>query len=309
MKFLVLSLLLLSGLVQADTTALETLLYDGSQDTQSVRLSTEKTKTEYRQIPVRTICYRTELRYRCTSTGPVCRNVCNPSGCRTMCHPGRRVCRNVPVQVSYPCTRIETRPVQVHDYFVETDVIFEFSKVQSPELVNEKLTMQMTGENSSLTAEGSKNYFLLLDNRRRSERREGGVKYISLVYKVRVIPAAQAKSVLANGIQNVTLRNGVLSFSLGNGFNLDDFVQNIKLFKNYRLGRDKLILDRPLNTSEIDVVSTASASDVTIDLNQLGVSLPRKLRVILDTEYKINKDKILNKGEIETETSANWVFR
>ena len=103
--------------------------------------------------------------------------------------------------------------------------------------------------------------------------------------------------------------DGFLNFNLGAGFNLKDFSQQIKIFRNRRFGSDPIILDKYLNDNELNVQSTTNASAISIDLNGLGINLPSKVRVILNTEFLIGENNVLNKNEITTSASANWVFR
>ncbi len=309
-KFLVLFLALLSTTSFADTSAIERLLYDGYNSIEEMNLTTEKTRTEIRTVRVPATCYRTEYRQRCTQRAPQCRTICDRNGrCRNQCRPGGRVCNTVPVSVPYRCMRNETRAYQVHDYYVETNVKFNFNTSEVSDIVREEFTMRMTGERPSLSVKGSKNYFLVLDRQSRNESRRAGVKYVNLTYKVNLIPANRANEVLKNGIQNVKLRNGILNFQLGAGFNLRSFTQQIRIFQNRRLGSDPLLLDKFLSNREKNVQGAANASQVSIDLNALGVNIPSKLRVILDTRFDIDENKILNKGEIPSSVSANWVFR
>lgn len=309
-KALFLVIALMSAGVFADTSAVEHLLYDGFNTEEELNLSTEKTRTEYRTVRVPATCYRTEYRQRCTNTPPRCRTVCDRNGnCRNRCVPGRRVCDSVPVRVPYRCMRNETRAYQVHDYYVETNVRFQFNTNDISDEIRERFTVRITGERAQLTANGSKNYFLVLDRQSRSESRATGVKYVNLVYKVNLVPAKRAQEVLGNGIQNVKLRRGVLTFNLGAGFNLRSFSQQIKIFQNRRLGTDPLILDKHLSSQDMNVQSASRSSLITIDLNGLGVNIPSKLRVILNTKFDIEESKILNKSELKSSATANWVFR
>jgi len=309
MKTILSLLLLMSSFAYADTSAIERFIFDGSMDSKVVNMTTEKTRTEYRQVPVRTTCYRTEYRQRCEMRPQPCRQVCRQGVCRNVCPPPVRRCHQVPVSIPYPCTRIETRAFEVHDYYVETTATFDFAEVVDNARVNEEISIGMKGEISSLSAKGSKNYFIMLDSSSRSESRGNGVKYVDLNYKVRLVSAVNARNVLSNGIQNVKLRSGILSFNLGAGFNLEDFSQQIRLFQNRRLGSDILILDRDLALNDMNVISTTNSSNITIDLNSLGVNVPSKLRVILDTKFMIDENKILNKNEVSTSANSNWVFR
>ena len=236
--------------------------------------------------------------------------MCDRNGnCRNRCAPGRRVCRQVPVRVPYTCMRTERRAYQVHDYFVETNVRFNFDNTNIQDIVDEEFVVSVNGEQARLTATGSKNYFLVLDRSKRSESMGNGVKNVFVTYNVRLVPATLARTVLENGIQNVKLRNGILTYNLGEGFNLRSFNQQIRIFENRRLGTDPLLLDKNLSSRDMNIQSTARTSAVSIDLNNLGIRLPNKMRVILDTKFDIDESKVLNAGEIKTSASANWIFR
>jgi len=306
---LIMALCLVSNLSFADTTDVRSLLIDGSQEQVEVNLSTEKTRTEYRTVRVPSTCYRTEYRQRCTTRPPQCRQVCRNGNCRNVCRPGGRTCRSVPVTVSYRCMRTETRAYQVHDYYVETNVQFIINTDEVLNDVAEDFTMKMKGDVSDLSVRGSKNYFIVLDKHHRNESRSNGVKYINLTYNIDLVPAHKAKSALENGIKNVKLRKGVLNFSLGEGFNFSEFTQKIRIFKNRRLRSDKLLLKKVLSEAEVNMQVNSDSTDISVDLNTLGIKLPSKMRVILDSSFNIDENKLLNKGEIKTDTVANWIFR
>ena len=309
MKTILSLLLLLTQVAFADSTATSQFTYDGSSEIHEVNMTTEKTRIEYRQVRVRATCYRTEYRTRCGQGAPVCRQVCRQNRCSRQCVPGRRVCRNVPVSIPYSCTRIETRSFEVHDYDVITNAQFIMKDDNAPERLSEVLTLKVTGDRETLTAKGSKNYFIVLDKQSRKESSQTGVKYIDLVYNVKFVSAVRANEVLANGITNVKLRNGVLNFTLGAGFSLSDFSQQVRLFKNRRLGSDTLLLNRMLSSNELNVITTANASNISINFADLGVKVPSKARIILDTKYLIDSTKLLNLKQMKISENANWVFR
>ncbi len=309
---LILSLVLgsMSSVAWGDTVAIEQLLYQGASQSEELNLSTEKTRTEYRDVRVPATCYRVEYRRQCTRRPSRCRRVCDRLGnCRRTCSPGGVICRNVAVRVPYRCTRIERRSYQVHDYYVQTKVKFQFNNSEVSDIVRENFTVRVTGERVKLEATGSNNYFLVLDTQLQSESMSNGVKYIDQIFKVSLVPANLAKSVLGDNITNVKLRNGVLNFHLGAGFNLSKFSQQIRIYQNRRLGSDPLLLNKFLTQHDMSVQSTASASIISVDLNSLGINIPAKMRVILDTKFKVDENKVLNKGQLKTSASANWIFR
>lgn len=290
------------GSAMADTTELRRVLFDGSDDMAEVNMTTEKTRTEYRTVRVPSTCYRQVIRRECHNRGPIC----TPNnGCR----PGGVVCRDVIRHIPYSCMRTETRAVQVHDYFVETTVKFQFNNRDVDTDAYENFQVKVTGEVAKLSVNSSKNYAIVLDKELRRESQSGGVKYVDLTYKVNFISASKANSVLKDGIRNVKLRSGILSFTLGAGFNLEDFSQQIRIFQNRRIGRDTLILDKYLSSNETNVQTTSNASNISINLNDLGVNIPSKLRVILDTKFDIDTNNVINRDELKLDASANWIFR
>ena len=298
-----------SGLL-ANTSAVAELIYDGHQQIEELNLYTEMTRTERRTVRVPSTCYRTEYRRVCSYRPPQCRTVCDRNGnCHNRCSSGGTVCHQRPTQVPYGCMRTVTRSYEVHDYDVETKVTFEFNLNDSSETVQEKFQVRMNGERATLNVFGSKNYFLVLDKKSRRENREHGVKYINLNYKVRLVPATDVKSVFANGIQNVYLKDSILTFNLGAGFNFEDFTQQIRIYRSRRFRTDPLLLTKLLSNNEMIVKQTNNSSMVTIDLRNLGISLPNRMRVVLDTKSKINMSNVLNKNDVRTSASTNWLFK
>ena len=307
---LLLALALFGFMAQADTVAVENLLYDGSVGFKEINMTTEKTRTEYRQVTVPATCYRTEYRRHCEVRPPTCSPVCDRYGnCRAQCVPGGSFCRNIPIRVPYSCMRTETRAYEVHDYFVETKAKFQFNAPNLSDFVRENIKLKVAGERDTLTVDGSKNYFLVMEDKIKTETMRAGTKYIDLTYVIKLVPTREARDVLNNGIQNVRLRNGVISFRLGKGFNLNNFSQKIRIYQNKRFGTDPLLLERYLSESDMNIQSENNSSYVTINLRNLNTRLPRKMRVILNTDFIIDQDRLLNKGDVPTSKSANWVFR
>jgi hypothetical protein len=309
-RFVILLSLLMASSAFADTTAIRRVLFNGGVEHQEVNLNTEETRTEYRTVRVPATCYRREVRRVCDRrTPPVCRQVCRQGNCRRVCSPPRRICRDEVRNIPYSCMRMERRAFQVHDYYVETNVQFEFNNSDVMNDANEEFAIRMTGELASLKVRSSKNYVIVLDKQSRRESRGAGVKYVNLVYKINFIPSSGTSRVLENGIRNVSLRNGIVNFTLGAGFNLNNFTQQVRVFKNRRLGTDRLLLNKMLTANDANVQSTASATTISIDLKTLGVQVPSKVRIILDTKYKIDVNTVLNRNEVKLDASANWVFR
>jgi hypothetical protein len=300
-NLLLIMMMMISSYSFADTIDSQSVLVDGSQTVEELMLNTEKTRTEYRTVRVPSTCYRTEYRRRCTRQPQNCRTICRNNRCRRVCSGGgQTICRNVPVNVPYRCMRNETRAYEVHDYDVSTRAKLNFDLDDVSGGANERFTITMNGEMDSLRVNGSKNYALLLDNKNRSEIRRQGVKDVELNYDVRLVKAKTITQTLGRGIQNVSLRNGILRFSVGKGFNT--------VYRSRRLATDVLLFDRNMMDNEMEVNVNGNTSEVSIDLASLGIQLPAKTRVIMSTSYNLGGAQLLNADEIKTEASANWIF-
>lgn len=309
MKKLLLMLSLVMALpVMADTVDVQSYWFDGSQAVGNVMLSTEKTRTEWRSVRVPATCYRTEMRRRCTRQPQQCRQVCRNGQCRRVCSQPRTICRNVQVRVPYRCYRMERRPFEVHDYYVDTHAELNFDLTNVSGGAGENFSVRMNGERDGISVKGSKNYLAMLVNKNRTERRNGDVKQVNLNYDVTFASAKKITETLGNGIKNVSLRGGVLKFELGSSFNTTEFIQNLKVFRSRRMATDILLFDRNLTEQDMDIQTNGSRAVVTVDLASLGINVPAKTRVIMNTKYNTRGLLILNPNDVKTEASANWIF-
>lgn len=294
--------------VLADTVDSKSFWFDGSQAQADLNMSTEKTRIEYRTVRVPSTCYRTEYRRRCYQQPGSCRQVCRNGQCHRVCSPPRTVCRTVPVNIPYPCTRMERRAFEVHDYYVETQANLNFDMANVDGGAGEEFLVKMAGEKDTMSVRGSKNYLVMLKNKQRHESRSGDVKQVNISYDVTFASAKKISETLGNGIKNVSLRNGLLQFELGKHFNTADFIQNLKVYRSRRLASDILLFNRNLTQNEMDIQVNGSVAAVTIDLARLGIQVPSKTRVILNTTYNTKGLEVLNPNDIKTEASANWIF-
>lgn len=307
---LMLSLFSISSFTFADTTAFERFLYEGLEDSKDVQLQTEKTRTEYRNVEVPSTCYRTVWRTRCHTRPPQCRQICDSRGiCRTHCSPPRRVCNRYPDQIPYPCTRVERRAYQVHDYFVESNINLKFDAETADINPRESITVKVTGNQSMIEVDDSGNFFVFIKDTKEEEFREGDLLVRNLEYVLGLESAVEARNVVNYGIQNVKLRGSIFSFDLHNDFNFKDFKNQIRIYRNRRFGRDTLLKTAHLNTNNTtQIESNSNYTHYEVDINQLGVNIPSRMRVILDIEYNIDTKTLLNKKKIDTDTSTNWIF-
>ena len=305
---LITCLMLFSSLSFADTVDTRTFTYQGDTPQMSVYTSTEKTKTEYRVVDVPSTCYRTVYREQCTNEPRRCRRECNGGRCRDVCTPPRRVCRRVPVRTAYRCIKRERRAFQVHDYFVETNATFNFDNSEVRGEISESFEVKTTGQKTELTVNGSGRLAVLLTNTRKMESMQGNTKMVDLEYDIKFVAANRINGALVNGIQNVDLDNGILTFSLGKSFNRREFVQNLKVYNSRRMRSDILLLERNLLPRDMQVDRRDDRSFITVDLNALGIQVPSRTRVILTTSYDLGGAKLLNKDDITLEATANWIL-
>ncbi len=309
MKKILLLITFLSSFAFADTSAIEEILYSGDEAPVQMLLQTEKTHTEYETVYVPGTCYRTEYRQRCTTQRRVCRNYCNARGqCTTRCTGGGVQCRMVPVQIPYQCQRAVTRSYEVHDYYVDTNITFNFSH-NDAQNISESFKVKVTGENYKLSVNGSKNYFIMQTKKREESHLRAGIKTNNITYDIELISADMVKDVLAGGMKNVSLRNGVFNFTLGQGFDLNHFNHRIRVYRYKLLGSDDLLLDTDLNSNDISFENSGTRSNISVDINTLGINVPSKVRIITDISFKLDESKLLNKDEIDYKTYSNWIFK
>ena len=306
-------ILLMTGLLSlaslADTTETRSLWFDGSQTTDSANMSTEKTRTEYRNVQVRDTCYRTEYRMRCHQQPRRCRTVCDNQGrnCRRSCFPGRRVCRNIPMQVPYRCMRTIRQSYEVLDYYVNT--IFELNYGQSSiSTTGEEFVAKVTGASASLGLNDSGDYLVLVKNERKEATREGETLNQTLSYELGFVSSAKIKGALEGGVRDVLYKDGALFFTLGKGFNTEDFIQELKIYKARRFASDELLFDKAITQDQMEINTMGNDKRISIDLSSLGVELPGRMRVIMTTRYDLKGAKALNSDSVKTQASANWVF-
>lgn len=311
MKSLFLSLLMMiSSAVFADSVDVKTFNYDGVDSSVNLTLNTEKTRTEWRQERYRDTCYRTTYRRQCRTQARNCRTRCdrNRRNCRRVCTGGQRVCRNVPVQTPYGCWRVRDIAYEVHDYDVLTNAILNFDSSDVDGGANENFKVRVEGEKDGISVQGSGNYAVVLRAKNSNEIRRTGLKEITTNYDIKFVKAKRISETLGSGITGVKYKNGTLNFAVGKGFNTDEFIQNLKIYRHKRIGRDVLLLNKDIMENEMEISVEDNRSKISINLRNLGITLPRKMRVIMTTSYKLGNGVLLN-NNIKTKASANWIFK
>lgn len=294
MKLFILLCLMISSVAFASSFDSKQFLYNGSVLSEEVNLATEVTKTVYENRVVRSTCYRREVRRQC-------RRVCQNNRCRN-------VCRNVVVRRPYTCYVNRTVPVQVFDYENISKSTFSFVSDGVSNDIAETFVVSQRGSKVGIDVKSSGNYLIKLKKNFEDVQRDRDVRYVTTDYTVSFTDISLAKKVLANGLKGVKLIRNVLKFNVGSGFDLNSFNLNLKLFRNRSFASDILLFDRDVR--EIATLSdNGFITEVTIDLNKLGVNLPSKKRVIVDIDYIVDAYGSINKDDVKLSTSANWKFK
>src|SRR5690606_37379841 len=118
------------------------------------------------------------------------------------------------------------------------------------------------------------------------------------------------REALGNGLRDVKLTQNVLTFKAGKNYNVEDFKKHIKIFQSRMIGSDTLLLDRQLADHEIKIEEQGNDSLITIDLNQFGINLPNRMRVIFETEYALVNRGLLNQDSVSNLSSSfNYLFK
>ena len=285
----------------------KTFTYDGSQDSVELILRGEKTHTEYRTEVRTTTCFRTEIvGYR---------TICNGGG-----YPGPgprpypgggRNCWREPVyrQVAYPCQQTVQIPYEVKDFDVDARVMLDVSKISMEATPGESFTVSLLGDTLSLTANGSKKFFLVLNKQDIRSRMNGTMKFMDALYSVELIESVPVLKALK--MTDISLSNDVLTFGLGPVNNNPNVAFSLNIEKKKLFGSDEVLFDRELTATEIVIKAsnTGSAADVNID--RLGVSLEDGKYSLTAKAYFKAKGSLLNASQYgdDLEASKTLVYK
>jgi hypothetical protein len=198
-------------------------------------------------------------------------------------------------------------PVQVFDHYRSTSVDFNFIN-NSTTRASENFVLTQRGKNYNLKLKSSGNFLVKLYKDIDTTENSGDTVFRTISYTAILEDISLAKSALGNGINKVQISNSILSFNMGKGFNLNDFSLNLKLFRYKRIGRDVLVFNNDIKDIAI-LEDKVNYIKVTIDLNQLGVTIPFKKRIIINSEYLVDLTDVINEDQVKTKASGNWIFR
>lgn len=270
----------------------KTFYYDGSQDSIEMVLRAEKTHTEYRYEQRHTICYRQDVFYR------------------TQCHstPQGTFCRQVPHYrtVSYPCIQTVRIPYEVKDYDVEANVSLDVARTEIP--AGETFKVTLDGDHISLSAVGSKKFFILLKKQNVRSTMSGSVKFIDASYSAELVEAAPVMKALE--MTNISAKNSILSFKMGPVEVRDLIGFRLLVKKAPVLGSDTVLFDRELAASEIQLNAQGAGSVADVNIQKLGVELTSGRHTLTATAFFKHAGTILNASQFEkTEASRTLIYK
>lgn len=293
MKMLAGLLFLVLTTVGYASTDVETFLYDGSRDSVQMSLNAEQTHTEYRYENRWTTCYRTETYYR-----TVCQNT--PQG---------RFCQTVPYSrtVAYSCMRTVSIPYEVKDFDVVANVTLDVVK-KSELPASETFKLSLKGDSLTLSAVGSKKFFILKKKQQVNTRQNGSVKFIEAAYTAELVEAADALSALQ--MTNISLRNNVLNFSIGKLSAPEQIGFHLKVKKAPVLGSDTTIFNRELAGSEILLNAEETSTTANVDIEKLGVKFKSGRHTLTAKAFYRHAGSLLNASQFENlEASKTLIYK
>lgn len=291
MKMLSAVLMLVLSIGAFASSETKTFFFDGTQDSVQMSLRAEETHTEYRYEQIRTTCTRQEVHYR------------------TSCHhtPQGNVCQTIPYYrtIYYPCIQTIRIPYEVKDFDVEASVDLKVKGVENmPQ--GETFKVTLNGANISLSASGSKNFFIMLKKQAVSTNINGSVKFVTASYEAELVPAASVVKALE--MTNISIRNSVLSFTMGPVDAPEHIGYHLTVKKAPILGSDTVLFDRELNSGEIQLSSAERSAIGKVDIQKLGVTLSSGRHTFTAKAFFKHAGTILNASQFETTEAARTLI-
>ncbi|OUR94209.1 hypothetical protein A9Q84_18070 [Halobacteriovorax marinus] len=278
--------------------------YSGDQNNQSFELSTEKTHTEYRYEQRAKTCYRQVLvghDRRCHwEQVPVCR--INNRGRRVCYYEDRRVCRSYPIyrREAYTCYERVTIPFEVFDYFVDTNVHFNFEHNQDSSVAPlENFVFGITGDSDYLR-ETTSGKFLIYARQSRRLTGAGERRSLDISYNMRLEEIAGNFTPVLHGITQMNVSGEELYFEMGDFTSADPLEIRLKV-KRKKFGSDPVLMNRVLNVAEYTKQSlNDSRARVRIDLAELlpKMKFGKKHEITVTIRLRKNIDEVINRSDI-----------
>lgn len=293
MKMLSAVFMLVMSISAFASSETRTFFFDGTQDSIQMSLRAEETHTEYRYEQRHTICYRQVVHYR------------------TTCHhtPQGNVCQSVPYYrtVSYPCIETVRIPYEVKDFDVEATVDLKVKGVENMQQ-SETFKVTLNGARVSLSAIGSKNFFIMLKKQNVSSSIRGSVKFVTASYEAELVPAASVVKALE--MTNISIKDSVLSFTMGPVETPELIGYQLTVKKAPVLGSDTVLFDRELAANEIQLNTTERSSMGKVDIQRLGLVLSSGRHTLTAKAFFKHAGTILNASQFEsTEASRTLIYK
>lgn len=272
--------------------------YDGSTPSFSDVLNGEETHTEYRTETQQSTCYRNEIAgYRTVCTGGYYGGgYYGPRGPRGGYYgPGfgyGRSCFNEPYYrtVAYSCTQSVQVPYTVKDFDLVANInvnVINSTDKEAAETIS--VNLEKNGL-VSLKAVGSKNFLVILKNKKEEVQTSGSVKTITGTYNVELVDAAALKAL---DVKDLSASFTGVTFKYAATDKNSLVATSLKIEKRRFLAKKKNLFDRELSKQEVS--SNGSESDVKFA--NIGLDLKKgKYVFTLKTEIK-TEGKLLNAAQ------------
>lgn len=272
----------------------KTFFYNGTQDFADFILTSEETHTEYRYEQRESICQRRDVYYR---------NVCRTT------QQGQRICDRVPHYrtITYRCLQTVRIPYEVKDFDVEANVRIQVvsQRVQTP---GESFKFTLTGDELSLSASGSKKYFLILKDQQIRTSIQGTFKYIDASYVVELVEASPITRALR--ISDLSYRDDLFNFITGPIAETEKIGIHLMIKKAPLLGSDKVLFDRELSYDELELIPQRNSSEISVNLANLGVEINSGRYILNASAFFKFQGRILNESQFEAiEVSKSLVLK
>ncbi len=286
-------------------TSTTSFVYDGSNPSFVDTLNGEETHTEYRTESTPSTCYRNEIAgYRMVCSGGYYGGgyygggYYGPRGPRyNGGYYGTRVrvntnCFNEPYYrtVAYSCTQTTQIPYTVKDFDVVAQVAVNVIN-SSDKAANETISLSL-GKNGlvSLKAVGSKNFLVVLKNKKEDIQTAGSVKTIVGTYDVELVDVAALKALEVKNL-NASFTGVTYNYAALDKSGL--VATSLKIEKRRFLAKKKLILNAELMKTDIN--ATGVAAD--IKFANLGLDMKKGRYVFTVTTEIKTEGKLLNASQ------------
>ncbi|GEM_PF-960215 len=304
MKKLIVASLGLALSFASFATSSTTFNYDGSNSTFDDVLNGEEVHTEYRTESQQSTCYQNEIAgYRTVCTGGgyygggyYGGGYNGPRGPRGGYYgPGPGYARNCFSEpfyrtVAYSCVKNVEVPYTVKDFDVVANInvnIVSTSKKAAAEAITATL-----GNNGqvSLKATGSKNFLIVLKDKKEEATVSGSVKTVTGTYNVELVDAS-ALNALA--IKDLNASFTGVTFKYGSS-NISSLVStSLKIEKRRFLAKKKNLFERTLQKAEYSVNGT----NADVKYANIGLDLKKGRYVFTVTSEIKAEGKLLNASQ------------